>query len=90
MKVGTKELKNRLSEYLAHVRRGETVHVTARGKVVAEIRPVTDQTMPDEEVLRQLAAEGAVTPGTGALRDIQPIRPRRPVRMSRFIIEDRR
>lgn len=90
MKVGTKELKNRLSEYLAHVRRGEVVHVTARGKVVAEIRPVADRKKPDDEVLGQLALEGAVTPGSGAMEDIEPIRLRRRVRVSRFIIEDRR
>jgi antitoxin (DNA-binding transcriptional repressor) of toxin-antitoxin stability system len=37
--VGIRELKNRLSEYLRAVRRGEEVLVTDRGKVVAELRP---------------------------------------------------
>jgi len=36
--VGIRELKNRLSEYLRIVRSGETVLVTDRGEVVAEIR----------------------------------------------------
>jgi antitoxin (DNA-binding transcriptional repressor) of toxin-antitoxin stability system len=31
MKVGTKELKSRLSQYLGHVKRGAVVHVTDRG-----------------------------------------------------------
>ncbi len=35
--VGIRELKNRLSEYLRLVRRGERVLVTDRGEVVAEI-----------------------------------------------------
>lgn len=36
--VGVKELKNRLSEYLREVARGEVVLVTDRGRVVAELR----------------------------------------------------
>lgn len=36
--VGIRELKNRLSEYLRRVRAGETILVTDRGEVVAEIR----------------------------------------------------
>ncbi|KPJ93620.1 MAG: hypothetical protein AMS18_05390 [Gemmatimonas sp. SG8_17] len=36
--VGIRELKNRLSEYLRLVRRGEDVLVTDRGAVVAELR----------------------------------------------------
>ena len=35
--VGIRELKDRLSEYLRHVRGGESVLVTDRGEVVAEI-----------------------------------------------------
>ena len=38
-KVGVKEFKTRLSEYLRKVQRGETVLVTDRGRVVAEVRP---------------------------------------------------
>jgi antitoxin (DNA-binding transcriptional repressor) of toxin-antitoxin stability system len=37
--VGIRELKNRLSEYLRAVRRGESVLVTDRGEVVAEFSP---------------------------------------------------
>jgi antitoxin (DNA-binding transcriptional repressor) of toxin-antitoxin stability system len=38
-RVGLRELKNRLSEYVRLVREGETVLVTDRGAVVAELRP---------------------------------------------------
>jgi prevent-host-death family protein len=38
LKVGIRELKARLSEYLRKVRRGETLLVTDRGRIVAEIR----------------------------------------------------
>lgn len=37
--VGLRELKNRLSEYIRDVRGGETVLVTDRGEVVAELGP---------------------------------------------------
>jgi prevent-host-death family protein len=37
--VGLRELKNRLSEYVREVRAGESVLVTDRGEVVAELVP---------------------------------------------------
>ena len=39
MDVGVRELKSRLSEYLARVERGETVNVTSRGRRVARLVP---------------------------------------------------
>src|ERR1700687_1247152 len=41
--VGVKQLKSRLSEYLRLVRSGETVLVTDRDEVVAELRPTRRQ-----------------------------------------------
>jgi prevent-host-death family protein len=38
--VGTRELKNRLSEYLRLVKAGETVIITERGKPVGQILPI--------------------------------------------------
>ncbi|MBK8252524.1 MAG: type II toxin-antitoxin system prevent-host-death family antitoxin [Polyangiaceae bacterium] len=40
MRIGTKELKNRLSRYLELARAGEAIQVTSRGKVVVELRAV--------------------------------------------------
>jgi antitoxin (DNA-binding transcriptional repressor) of toxin-antitoxin stability system len=54
--VGVRELKNRLSEYLRHVRGGEGVLVTDRGEVVAEIGPPSHG-----------AADASVSPGLLAL-----------------------
>lgn len=39
--VGIRELKDRLSQYLRMVRRGEEILVTDRGEVVAELRQPT-------------------------------------------------
>jgi prevent-host-death family protein len=91
MKVGARELKNRLGHYLRQVKAGETVHVTDRGKVVAELRPSAPAKTGEEEALRRLAAEGAVTLGAGRHEDFKPypvIRGRKLA--SRTIIEDRR
>lgn len=38
-RVGTRELKSRLSEYLRLVKAGQTVVVTERGKVIGHIMP---------------------------------------------------
>jgi prevent-host-death family protein len=58
------QLKARLSEYVRLVKAGETVLITERDEVVAELRPARRQTpMPDrlEELLDTLAAAGEIT-----------------------------
>jgi len=40
LKVGTRELKGRLSEYMRRVKAGQTIIVTERGKVIGQIVPV--------------------------------------------------
>lgn len=62
--VGVKQLKARLSEYLRLVKSGETILVTERTDVVAELRPPR-RSLPraDElgEVLDTLAETGQLT-----------------------------
>ncbi len=62
--VGIKQLKVRLSEYVRLVKSGETILVTERGKVVAEMRP-SRGSLPSgatlEERLDALAAAGEIT-----------------------------
>jgi antitoxin (DNA-binding transcriptional repressor) of toxin-antitoxin stability system len=62
--VGVKQLKARLSEYLRLVKAGETVLVTDRDEVVAELRPARrhGRALDDlEDVLDALAETGEVT-----------------------------
>ena len=60
--AGIKELKARLSEYVRAVKAGETVLVTERGEVVAELRPPTGIGVPQPaDVLESLAREGQIT-----------------------------
>jgi prevent-host-death family protein len=76
--AGIREIKNRLSEYLRLVAEGETVLVTDRGRVVAQLAPPPVAAAPavtETEALRRLAAAGKVrlpsgtvpSPGAGAV-----------------------
>ena len=40
LKVGTRELKNKLSEYLRRVKAGEIITVTEHGKSIGQIIPI--------------------------------------------------
>lgn len=62
--VGIKALKNRLSEYVRAAAAGETVLVTDRGQVVAElVSPrVRGDASPAERLLGDLLREGLLTP----------------------------
>jgi prevent-host-death family protein len=73
--VGLKILKNKLSEYVRLAAAGETVVITDRNRVVAEIVP--PQRHGNESVLERGVREGwirpATRPGKGTL-------PRKPVK----------
>jgi antitoxin (DNA-binding transcriptional repressor) of toxin-antitoxin stability system len=66
--VGIRELKNSLSEYIRRVRAGETVLVTDRGEIVAELSAPgasrSDPAVP--AVLAALARRGLATVGSGS------------------------
>jgi antitoxin (DNA-binding transcriptional repressor) of toxin-antitoxin stability system len=76
--IGIRELKNRLSHYVRLVRAGESVLVTDRGTVVAELRPPGPTTQPPTpaEGLAALVRQGRATPG--APHDPTLYAPRRP------------
>lgn len=62
--VGVKQLKTKLSEYLRLVRSGETVLVTDRDEVVAELRPARKRPGTADsldELLDSLAERGELT-----------------------------
>jgi prevent-host-death family protein len=85
--VGVRELKNRLSQYLRHVRAGEVVEVTERGRLVAYLVPSRSAAAQDE--LQALIKQGLISWEGG-----KPTGLDRPVRvggkpLSQMIIEDR-
>ena len=63
--VGVRVLKNRLSQYLRDVRAGESVLVTDRGEVVAELGPPGHLSAPSgvPPGLHALAQQGLATIG---------------------------
>lgn len=75
--VGIRELKNRLSEYLREVRSGESVLVTDRGEVIAEIGPPGHQAASSQHPpgLQALVRRGLAT--LGQANDARAYRPLR-------------
>jgi prevent-host-death family protein len=65
MEVGIRELRGRLSDYLARVREGDEVVVTDRGTAIARIVPIKGGRTLDRAI-----AEGIVIP------PVQPARTR--------------
>lgn len=77
--VGVRELKNRLSEYIRQVRSGESVLVTDRGEVVAELTPPGHGTTEGDIApgLRALAKRGLASLGAPSDARMYPALPRR-------------
>jgi prevent-host-death family protein len=63
--VGIRELRQRASELLRQVARGETIEITDRGRPVALLTPP-----PLGSPLEQLRLAGEVDPATGDLEDL--------------------
>jgi antitoxin (DNA-binding transcriptional repressor) of toxin-antitoxin stability system len=62
--VGLRELKAKLSDYVRKARGGETVLVTDRGLVVAELRaPTLQPADPESEAMNELVRSGAILRG---------------------------
>jgi prevent-host-death family protein len=64
--VDIKVLKNKLSEYVRLAEKGETVQVTDRGRVVAELvpPPVKPSKESESEFLARAAREGWLKPAS--------------------------
>jgi prevent-host-death family protein len=77
--VGLKILKNRLSEYVRLAAAGETVVITDRNRVVAEIVPPKREPegLTRNSVLARGVREGWITPAR--IRDRSPP-PRKPIK----------
>ena len=84
--VGLKILKNRLSEYVRLAAGGETVLVTDRDRVVAELVPPREGRSPllSDAVLADAVRQGWITPPTIA----SGIPPRAPVTSLRKLLRE--
>jgi len=87
IRVGTRELKNRLSEYLRKVKAGETITVTERGKVIGQIVPLKPSL---NERMQGLVDTGIVDWNMQKLEPYQPTAINTGERqISDLVIEDR-
>jgi antitoxin (DNA-binding transcriptional repressor) of toxin-antitoxin stability system len=86
--VGLKVLKNKLSEYVRLAAAGETVLVTDRDRVVAELVPPQPgrNAIASSAVLAQLVREGLARPATIPPGD--PLPPRKPVMKFAELMKD--
>jgi prevent-host-death family protein len=68
-RIGVRELRQHASRYLARVRAGETIEVTDRGRAVARLVPVGEDTWED------LVASGQVLPAEDPDFDFAAVEP---------------
>jgi prevent-host-death family protein len=85
--VGLRNLKNHLSEYVRLAATGETVLVTDRGRVVAELVPPRgDRAEPPQDALvAEAVRKGWLTPAVGS--PAGPL-PRRPVARLEVLLDE--
>jgi prevent-host-death family protein len=88
--VGVRELRQRASELLRRVERGETIEVTDRGRPVAVLAPP-----PEGSSLERLRALGEITAATADFGDLPdplvlPPSVERPSRVLRRLRQDER
>lgn len=85
--IGIKNLKNRLSEYVRLASSGETVLVTERDKVVAELVPPQPGRAPQatDALLADAVRKGWVTP---PLLSGAPLPPRKPVATLKRLLKE--
>ena len=74
--VGIRELKDRLSQHIRLVRRGERILITDRGETVAELRQPSVTPAAAFPGLEQRARAGTVRVGAPNRPDLYPKMPR--------------
>ena len=63
--TGIRELRQRASELLRRVEAGETIEITDRGRPVAVLAP-----LPDQSLIDRLRATGELLPAASDLKDL--------------------
>jgi antitoxin (DNA-binding transcriptional repressor) of toxin-antitoxin stability system len=90
--VGIKVLKNKLSEYVRLAERGETILVTDRDRVVAEIGPPdsTRSSLIADAMLAEAVRHGWITPPALPANGVPPRKPVMPFNdLKRELEQDR-
>jgi prevent-host-death family protein len=89
VRVGVRELRDGLSEYLARVKKGEHIEVTQRGQAIALLLPLPDADQTASALL-ELVLRGAVSWSGGKPRGAEPLLVVRGRPLSETVLEDRR
>ena len=84
--IGVRQLKQSLSETLRAVGRGEQVRVTLRGRPVADIVPAA---AAEDDRMRELVAQGRITPAARARPRRAPVLARTRRRASSLVLSER-
>ena len=87
------ELRDKLSEYLARVRKGETVIVYDRDTPIARLEPIAPAAGDVPEWVREAERRGIVTPPKirdGKRLSMPPPKPSQPVGLLEALLEERR
>ena len=91
-KVGSREFKNRVGQYMDEVSKGRPLLVTKRGKHLVKVLPPDPESTPEPalmDVLRRLEAEGKIRLGKRPLGKFRAIKIKgKPA--SETLLEDRR
>jgi antitoxin (DNA-binding transcriptional repressor) of toxin-antitoxin stability system len=90
--VGIKVLKNKLSEYVRLAERGETILVTDRDRVVAEMGPPEASRSPlvADAMLAEAVRQGWITPPALPAKSVPPRNPVMSFRKLKRELEDDR
>jgi prevent-host-death family protein len=87
------ELRDRLSEYLARVRKGETVIVYDRDTPIARIDPIAPAAEDLPDWVLEAYRKGIVTPPRirdGKRLPMPPPKPKKPLDLLEALLEERR
>jgi len=87
------ELRDKLSEYLAQVRKGETVIVYDRDTPIARIDPIAAATGDVPELVQEAYRRGIATPPKirdGKRLPMPPPKPKKPLDLLEALLEERR
>jgi antitoxin (DNA-binding transcriptional repressor) of toxin-antitoxin stability system len=90
--VGIKILKNKLSEYVRMAELGETILVTDRDRVVAEMGPPEASRSPlvADAILAEAVRQGRITPPALPVKGVPPRNPVMSFRKLKRDLEDDR
>jgi prevent-host-death family protein len=70
IEVNVTEFRNHLPDYLGRVKKGEEVVLTSRGKAVARMTPVADESLSAQEQLMSLRCKCRVGDVTAPLDEV--------------------